>query len=302
MSVRSPREQLAMGSLDALFPDEHACLCFLSEKRFGKIPRCPHCGNETTFLEISIRQLMCVHCRLHVAPTSGTIFFGSRIPLGAWFQCALMMCISRAGISSGFAARFLGVAVDTAWRMICQIRLQMTRFSEDRIFGGVGQRVELDETLIKSVRDEQTMVAQRVSVFGISDGTYVWTTRVANRSRNELQPIIEHRIRKGTTIDTDGFATYSNLGKIGYEHRVANHSAGFWVARDGANTLHIDSYWACLKRTLARTYVCVGTHNLDLYLKEAEVRFNYRHNPIDLFWHIISIHPPYPKREGADDS
>jgi transposase-like protein len=299
MPVLPPDEQLTMRSLDALFPDEGACFKYLTEIRFGIPPRCPHCRNQTSFAEISVRYLRCSYCRLHVVPTSGTIFFRSKIPLRAWFQCALMMCISRAGVSSRFVARFLDVEANTAWRMIGLIRLRMTHLSQCRIFGGVGERVELDETLIRYFRSAQTAV-QKATVFGISDGTSVWTCRVRNRSRCELQPIIESRILKGTTIDTDGFKTYSNLTKIGYDHRVANHSAGFWVGVDGANTLHIDSYWACLKRTLAQTYTCVDIRNLDLYLKEIEVRFNYRHDPTRLFWDVISIHTPHNTNEFVE--
>jgi transposase-like protein len=169
----------------------------------------------------------------------------------------------------------------------------MIALADDRPFGGAGQRVEVDETLIKYMRDWRTTLPVRATVFGISDGTRVWTCRVRSRKKCELIPIIKRRIIAGSIIDTDGYRTYAKLAAIGYEHRVTNHSAGFWVGRDGANTLHIDSYWSYLKRTFARTYVCVDTGNMDGYLKEIEVRFNYRDDPTALFWDVISCHPPF---------
>ena len=258
--------QLTMSSIDTIFPDEVTCFKYLLEAR--SVNECPWCGRQIVFYRVSMRRLRCPACEVNMSLTAGSIFFRSGIPLRSWFQCVFLMCIAKPGVSARYIARYFGIQKDAAWRMASLIRLQMARLSVNRTFGGVGERVELDETLIKHLWDKEARRSVKATIFGISDGKYVWTSRVRNRSRRELQPIIQRHVREGTIINTDGFITYSNLANIGYQHRVANHSAGFWVGRDGGNTLHIDSYWAYLKRTLARTYVCVGIHNIDLYLKE----------------------------------
>lgn len=290
-----------MNALDKMFPNEETCLSYLIENRLSKIWRCPRCFGEDLPSYGAERRLKCGICQSRFSPVVGTIFFRSRLPLKLWFQCIFLTCISRAGVSSSFVSRFLGLNKDTAWRMMQLIRLQMSQLVIKDTFGGPGERVELDETLIKA-RDRETNRSQRVNVFGISNETSVWTVRVNNRRRCELYPIIKRHVRRGTIIHTDGFKTYSNLSELGYVHRAVNHRAGFWVGPDGANTIHIDSYWAYLKRTLTRTYVSVLTHNLDLYLKEVEIRFNYRDDPTALFWDILSFHLLSPNRAGPSNA
>jgi transposase-like protein len=299
VSASPSPDQITMDSLDTLFPNDKACFSYLAEVRFGRVPRCPHCCRETQFHRNRSRWFVCRNCKRYLLPTSGTIFFDSRICLRLWFQCALLMSISSVGVSSRFVARFLGISHRTAWRMTSSFRRQIAQLAYDGMFGGRGQHVQIDETLVKYAREQNTKALQKAVVFGISDGHSVWTCLIKNRSRQELGPIIRRKIRAETIVDTDGLSTYSNLAKIGYGHRVVNHSSGFWVGPDGANTMHIDCYWAYLKRTLGRTYIGVGAQNLNLYLKEIEVRFNHRSDPTALFWKLLSCHSPYPVVEAT---
>ena len=191
MNSSPARAQLTMSSIDTIFPDEWSCFKFLADARFGTAHLCPHCHVSAPFYRITVRHFRCRICRTHVSPTAGTIFLHSKIPLRSWFQCVFLTCIARPGISGGLITRFLGIHKAAAWRMASLIRLQMARLSDDRVFGGSGQRVELDETLIKHLRDRKGGPPPKVTVFGISDGEHVWTCRVQNRSR-KMHILVQH--------------------------------------------------------------------------------------------------------------
>ena len=70
----------------------------------------------------------------------------------------------------------------------------------------------------------------------------------ANR-RNEatLLPIIQQFVLPGSTIITDGWKAYINLGQHGYVHMDVNHSEDFVNPATGAHTNRIEGTWTDAK-------------------------------------------------------
>ncbi len=50
---------------------------------------------------------------------------------------------------------------------------------------------------------------------------------IPNRTKETLQEVITRRIKPGTTIVSDCWASYNGLELLGYEHKTVNHSTNF---------------------------------------------------------------------------
>ena len=93
---------------------------------------------------------------------------------------------------------------------------------------------------------------------------------VDRRNAATLLPIIEASIHPHTTIMSDSWAAYNNIGqmpRMGYTHLTVNHSQNFVDPITGANTQTIESHWSHAKQRNKRQR---GTHRhmVESYLCE----------------------------------
>jgi hypothetical protein len=63
---------------------------------------------------------------------------------------------------------------------------------------------------------------------------------------------------------------------MGYDHKMVDHSKLEYVSKDKAATNDIESFWACLKRSIKGSHIWVSVKWLTNYLNEFTVRFNSR--------------------------
>ena len=84
------------------------------------------------------------------------------------------------------------------------------------------------------------------TLFSVS---YFVLTPCPENSRNEatLLPIIKQFVPPGTTIITDGWKSYVNLGRHGYVHTDVNHSEDFVNPATGGHTNLIEGTWTHAK-------------------------------------------------------
>ncbi len=117
---------------------------------------------------------------------------------------------------------------------------------EDNEFG-----IEIDESLFSHYNGSQ------VWVFGIYDRrtSDARVFVVENRSADILIPIIQDNIVPGARIYSDGWASYSNLSELGYDHRVVIHENGF--GKGFFTTNHVESLWSQLKSLTNQPKGCV---------------------------------------------
>ncbi len=131
------------------FPDDETCLAHLFEVRFGQGFACPSCERASKWFRIKAeRAYSCQWCGHHLHPTVGTPFEQTRTPLQLWFYAIYMFTTTRNGVAAKELQRQLGVTYKTAWRMAGLIREHMADVDGDMLLGGMGQIVEIDETLI----------------------------------------------------------------------------------------------------------------------------------------------------------
>ena len=72
-------------------------------------------------------------------------------------------------------------------------------------------------------------------VFGIIEDKpngKLFLQMVRYRDRETLEPLIESRIRKGTTVFSDSWPSYHNLMNLGYKHYQVNHKKHFIEVQD----------------------------------------------------------------------
>ncbi len=119
---------------------------------------------------------------------------------------------------------------------------------EDNEFG-----IEIDESLFSHYNGDQ------VWVFGIYDRrtSEAQVFLVENRSADILIPIIQENIVPGARIYSDGWASYSSLSELGYDHRVVIHDKSYRITlvvihensfgKGFFTTNLIESLWSQLK-------------------------------------------------------
>ena len=142
----------------------------------------------------------------------------------------------------------------------------------------VSGEIELDESYFGATRVRGKRgrgAAGKTPVFGVlKRNGKVFVSIVKNCSKAELMPIIQGKILEGSTIHTDGWKAYDGLILNGYDHYRVHHSHNEF-ARGRCHVNGIESFWSFAKRRLAK-FNGIASHKFLLYLKECELRFNYR--------------------------
>lgn len=108
---------------------------------------------------------------------------------------------------------------------------------------------------------------------------------VYNRGAPLLLHLIQDHVAPGTTIMTDGWAAYSNLSSLGYNHKLVIHDENFVSPEDcDVHTQRIESTWSSLKRFLRSRGGNKGDHYLE-YICEYVFRRKYP----NVFDQILSV-------------
>lgn len=279
------------------FPDDEACLSHLFEVRFGQGYACPSCERPSNWYRIKAeRAYSCQWCGHHLHPTVGTPFEQTRTPLQLWFYAIFLFTTTRNGVAAKELQRQLGVTYKTAWRMAGLIREHMADVDGDNLLGGVGEHVEIDETLIGgSVSGKGSgYKGNKTAVVGMMErGGEIVTRVVERRTKYAMRGVILEHVLPGTTLNTDEFGGYKDIHESGYRHIKVNHNAGQYVCTtSGATVNGLEGFWAQLKRSINGTHVHVSSKHLWKYAKEAEYRFNRRDTPSLMLSELLSRFGP----------
>lgn len=115
----------------------------------------------------------------------------------------------------------------------------------------------------------------KVQVFGILQrGGIVYTHIIKRADKGTLQPIVRLVVEQGSTIYTDKWRGFSELGIDGYTHHSINHSEEY-TDKQGRHLNGIESFWSFAKRRLQK-FNGIARTTLPLHIKECEFRFNNR--------------------------
>src|SRR3954470_10916220 len=141
-----------------------------------------------------------------------------------------LMTSTRHGVAAKELERQLGVTYKTAWRMAHELRKLMA--AADGGKGPLSGHVEIDETLIggrNTGQGQANYMANKTTVMGMlqRDGRVI-AGPIPHRQSFVLEKTISKHVEKGTTISTDDWKGYWNLGPMGYTHGRVNHSEDEW--------------------------------------------------------------------------
>ena len=260
------------------YPNDAVCLDKLFQLRYGKLEACPCCGVVNPIFKrvITRRSYQCRDCYYQVYPTAGTVFEKTRTPLTYWFYAMYLMTVTRNGVSAKELERVLGVTYKTAWRMAKQIRELMGRTKKSALFG----TVECDETYLTNDSTKSNSRGrspeEKMTVFAMVErkGNVV-AQKVSDAKKETLFPIIDQTIDKSAKVMTDEFKTYTNLSKLGYEHKTIMHKLKRYRDND-ISTNTVEGFFSQLKRMIGGTHIWVSEKHLQLYVNECCFRYNNR--------------------------
>jgi transposase-like protein len=277
------------------FSNEETCIQFVADLRWpdGKAV-CPRCtSNDSVFMPTrSIWR--CRACNKQFSVKVASIFEDSPIPLNKWLAAMWMIAGAKNGVSSLEIHRALGITQKSAWFMMHRLRLAITQGSFEKL-GGHGETVEVDETYIgglarnmhydKRIRKfnegSKTGGYGKTAVFGLLERSAekkkskVRTKVISKFHKDAMHGEIRDAVNPGTTVYSDEFGGYKDLGKDGtFQHDFVAHAKAY--VKGAVHTNGIENFWSLLKRTIRGTYVSVEPFHMFRYLDEQAFRFNER--------------------------
>lgn len=112
-----------LSSLERWPKDDNLCLDILWKNYSANLTECPKCHRAPPkFYKIENRRCWtCGKCKVHLSPTTGTLFHKSRTPLSSWFLAIKLLYQSDGLVPALEIARQTNVTYKTAWRIKDQL-------------------------------------------------------------------------------------------------------------------------------------------------------------------------------------
>lgn len=252
---------------------------------------------------------------------SGYDFHHVRTPLTVWFAAAWHMTAAKNGVSAKTLHRILGFgSYQTAWAMLHRYRCAISNAGHDLLYG----HVEVDETVFGGVKhgkrgrgaDGKVLVAVAVELLTPKGFGRCRLKIIPNAEASTLKTFIHKHIEPGSTIYTDGLASYPSAAGTEYIHQGTSVKGS---GKDASEVLPgVHRVASLVKRWMMGTHQgSFEAEHLQAYLDEFAFRFNRRkskHRGM-LFYRLIeqsvAMHPmsfqelvanPKPKVDGKDFS
>jgi len=237
--------------------------------------KCPRCDFNKAYV-IRRQKRRCKRCKYEWQPGR----FPLRFEASEWKRVAMPFL-------KGFSSN--GIALETGFerkrilRALLLIRQVMTS-DIPRVFSG---KVEVDETYLggqwknkrlseRSHGTKRGRGTSKTPVFGIlCRSGKVWAEVVADVEAKTLIPLIKSRVKRGSTVFSDTWKSYTGIAAKGYVHRLVEHGKGEYSNGRGTHINGLEGFWGYLKRKLAAKGG-IRKERLPLYLGEYVWRYNHR--------------------------
>ncbi|CAF1296695.1 unnamed protein product, partial [Rotaria sp. Silwood1] len=157
-----------------------------------------------------------------------------------------------------------------------------------------GHIVQIDESCFGKRKYQRGRLLNSQWVFGGIDivTKQCFAVPVDNREAATLLPIIQEYVLPDTTIHSDEWKAYHNLGRNpDYVHLTVNHSLNFVDRTTGVHTQKIENTWMLVKRK-HKKQVGFSRTLLESYLKEFMWRQEFGDKPLKSL--VLQINTLYP--------
>jgi transposase-like protein len=273
-----------------LYGTEKACLKTLIAQRWADGFLCPHCGCRNGYWLKKRRSFECTECGYQASVTAGTVFHGTRTSIQKWLIAIHLMTSSPKAPSATELERQLGVTHKTAWAIRQKIMCAMTRRDGELMLRGI---VELDESFVggreRGTRGRQTerktLVAVAVDHTTPGGCRHAHLQVIPNAGEQALAAMAQATIVPDSTILTDGWPSYRNLGVKGYRHQPFVLE----TSQDASKLLPwVHIVISNFKRWILDIFHGISPKHLQGYLDEFCYRLNRRWNRSDLFRRVLN--------------
>lgn len=290
IATSAKRAGTSFVEFEAHFPDSSACLDHLLRVRFGEMPKCSGCGEQTKFLRVRGTNRYISSCCFDqsINPLRGTIFFKSKVPLVDWFRCILYFTNAAGGVPLSFVRRQFDLSHKAAFRMCSKIRMHLNRIDSGIELGRAG-RVFIDETIIRNVAASPGGRVTPVRVLIACDGTELLAFPIApGRLKARCKPVFD-RIADDADVVVRGEGLFRRI--TGYRNSKSRHGKAISVSEDIRSDAcdAIDSYEIKLKQFIFRSHIWVTRKYLEGYVAHFGFLYRRRGKGASAFNDAISI-------------
>src|ERR1700675_3598005 len=293
------------------FSDEESCAAFLFKRRWPDGFVCPGCGKRRAVgLKSRPRLHECLDCGRQTSVTAGATMQPAKTPLTTWFWAAHLMTTHSNGMSALQLQDQLGVTYKTAWLLTQKLRRSMVDLDREPLEGVVEvDQAEIpfhvSDTFFDPGNSGKILIAGAVEVIDRDTGQakprrkkakYLDTlsgrirlAMIAGNSAASIEAFVRTNVKPGTTLLTDGHASYPGLTDYRHAPRVVGKMAAHvvlpWIHR----------VFALMKRWGLGTYHGLRRKHVDTYLNEFVFRYNrrfYRHVSFETLLGLAAHHVP----------
>ena len=317
----------SLSEFQKAFSDEASCVAFLFKRRWPDGFICPGCSERRAAALKSRPGLSeCLDCGRQTSITAGTAMHRSKLPLTAWFWAAHLMTTHSNGMSARQLEDQLGVTYKTAWLLTQKLRRSMVDPDREPLQGVV----EVDQAEIPFREGDAFFEpgnAGKILVIGAVEvidrgvnrakprrkhAKYLDTrsgrirlAMIANNSARSIEAFVKANVKRGTTLITDGHASYPGLTGYRHDPRIVGKMAGHivlpWIHRAFSlmKRWSLGTYHSCAASTSTRINEFVFRYNRRFHRHvsfEALLGLAARYEPAS-YWDIVKRDNP---RKGAE--